>query len=606
MSSSISDENEAQNMEILNHPLIVEHNGQQESNHHNKNSNLNNSCEASVSNHDITKLNKSETEILIALNEHSDRLPNEKQSSQHEEVTFSHPLTSNLKLVEDHPITTVDGHDFYEVDLGKAMAVEDHNLQPSVAQSIENDDQHKILEKNENTSKVHSFSTIVDHPLSQPLSKNNDDEHDSNKPQQKTSQPHQKENQTLPSPQSANSIFVSSFKATPRYTVDLDIEPRERWKHIVHDFMRPLKLLSQYLDSIFSEEGEFAPSMTDIISQIHTPYFLEEEMWGIADITKSIGLRYDLIFQFNVSYKHFCLESSVAFEEYGYNGIFQMRHMNFEEKLASILRHLVIDVDFIRSGRLVFRTTTMLPLVGISNGLRNSSKKQSGTLDNSQYFDCGSYSLSLIQRITNDGLIGDIASWFSTIMSFWPIDFLIRHVIQEFENFKEALNELKNSYTTTPFYLLMCSTDNSVLLTRGRTTQEKTLLLHQSSSLLTETIELEEQAQRRFIVQCETDWFCEDEKLIAKDVRKQQLTDFLYKNSPKRRQPRDPSPKHEPELPSNLHLVEYSLRCLCKPYILTPGTLYQQVINASDGPLFFSRIYIAPSTTSTPPSSSRN
>lgn len=558
-----------------------------EANHHNnKNSNLDKSCEASVNNHESTKLNNTEKEILNELNEHS--LSHRKQTDQ-EEVTDFHPLTSNFKPVDDCPITTLDGYDFYEVDLGKAITVEDHNRMENIVQAVKHDnEQHKILEKNENSLKVQSFSAIVDHPL-KPMDKelSVDDRNVFDMPQPKTSQ-NQKENKSHKSSQSA-SVFVSSFKASPRYTIDLDMEPRERWKHIVHDFMRPLKLLSQYLNSILSEEGDntFVPSMTDIISQIHTPYFLEEEMWGIADVTKSIGLRYDLIFQFNVSYKHFCVESSVAIEENGYEGIFQLRHMNFEEKLANILRHLVIDVDFIRHGRPLFQTTTILPLVGVSNGLRISSKKQSGNLNDSQYYDYGSYSLSLIQRITNEGLIGDIASWFSTIMSFWPVDFLVRHVIQEFENFKEAFNELKTSYTTTPFYLLMCSSENSVLLTRGRSTQEKTLLLHQSTAFSNEIIELEEQAQRRFIVQCETDWFCEDEQLIANDVRKKQLVDFLYKNSPKRIH----ESSHETQIPKNLHLVEYSLRCLCKPRILTPGTLYQQVINSKDGPLFFSRKY---------------
>ena len=177
-----------------------------------------------------------------------------------------------------------------------------------------------------------------------------------------------------------------------------------------------------------------------------------------------------------------------------------------------------------------------------------------------------------------EGFLGDVASWFGTILAFWNTEFLLREVMEKCEKYKDALEYIRTSRTNSASYILVCSGDNATLISRGRSSEEQSLLLHKESTTHDDgSIELETQARRRIIVQGDTDWFNQEDTKI--DLKKKQLTKYLFKHSPK------------PNIPN--HMLEYCLSCLSKKNVLTQGTIFQQVINTVDG-TFFSRTYNPP------------
>ena len=447
-----------------------------------------------------------------------------------EDVNF-HPLSMSFTIKEESQMIEVGGHHFFEVDLDKQLTMEQHNQ----SSSVEVASSSNAEEAPEHAKKKH-------------------------KEQPENNIGHKKDNR-------------SDFLPTPRFVINLNEPPRQRWKHIVTHYIEPLKMLAKLLEECLEGGADGLPSLPDMVSQIYTPTFLEDEIWGIAEMTDYFGLDYDTIFQFNIGYTQFCRGTSVAMEERGEPGVYQFMHMDWEEHFVDIVRQLVVDIDFVHDGNLIFKTTTIIPLVGISNGCRFRGKRS--------HSESVGYSICMNRRDGNEMFSG-LVSWFGTLMSWWNVDFLLRKILQECKTFDQVLKEIRENNTTTPFYLLICSLENGILLSRGRTTEEKPLVLHQRAQKA--VVEMEEQARRRFIVQANNDWWDTAVDPSSESFkRKSKVDGFLFKHHPIRHD--------DVNVPSSFHMVEYAIKCLNGSPVLNRQTVFQQVVNCSDR-LFFSRIYV--------------
>ncbi|KAL9650000.1 hypothetical protein ABK040_003118 [Willaertia magna] len=393
--------------------------------------------------------------------------------------------------------------------------------------------------------------------------------------------------------------------------------------------------LEQEIEETIGEIGSFiGKNFSDIISSFYTPDFLEEEMIGISEMTNDlIGLTFDLIYQLNLGYSFLAHCTSIALEEEeavmqreeeeegnnnginyrkGVEGVFHLRNFDWDEKISTIFRELTVDIDFMVGDRYLFRTTTVVGFVGIFTAMRFKflqplqsqsiyqqllqNNLQNNNLDenNLQNNNIG-YSLSLNYRKTNE-IFGSFVNWLSGFFNNWPIEFLLRKVLQECSTFEQAIEMIKDNYTISPFYLLICSSNNSILLTRNRTDEEKRLVLHQRNVNVMRNVELEESCKRRFIVQTnidfwkdtiDPDWAGKDLLLWSSLKRKEKAEMYFKRNNPCLVN------ESEDDKEGNVNLwrmVEYCWNCLNQRPILNKETIYQVVMNVEQG-LYFSRLY---------------
>ena len=156
------------------------------------------------------------------------------------------------------------------------------------------------------------------------------------------------------------------WSAPPVYAVDLDQPPRERWKHIVADYMPELTVLVEYFNTTEREEygrcaGSVIRSVGSVMSQIHTDGDLCQELQGIAELTAGIGLTYDRLLLLNCGYDVLARCTSAVVSSPG-GAPAHLRNMDWD---AEAFWPLTMQVEFQRGGETVFSGVGWAGFVGL-------------------------------------------------------------------------------------------------------------------------------------------------------------------------------------------------------------------------------------------------
>uniref|UniRef100_A0A8C1QE07 Acid ceramidase n=1 Tax=Cyprinus carpio TaxID=7962 RepID=A0A8C1QE07_CYPCA len=246
------------------------------------------------------------------------------------------------------------------------------------------------------------------------------------------------------------------------YTVNLDLPPSERWTQVIkakntevavsllmHCLLglRPWPLLCICMSAL--------PLIVDTLPQ---PF--NEEIKGIAAVS---GIPLGEITLFNIFYEVFTVCTSVVAEDFNGN-IYHARNLDFglfmgwdrhnkTWTLTEKLKPLLVNVNFQRGHKTVFKSTNLAGYVGILTGIRP-----------------GEFSLTVNERFSVDGGYVGILEWILGWRDGMWMGFLTRKVLENATSYEDAKNQLSQTELLAPAYFILGGngTGQGCVITRTR------------------------------------------------------------------------------------------------------------------------------------------
>jgi len=166
------------------------------------------------------------------------------------------------------------------------------------------------------------------------------------------------------------------FLDIPSYNLDLDLPPRQRWKHIVANFpdLHPMimSVVSQVLDGAVPKLMK--PVVRLLMSGLLTKLASEElteELQGISEVS---GCPMWALVATNIGYDFMAGCSSGGLKTIGENGKEEMFHYRNLDWHMEETRQTTIKVNYMRGGKTVMEAIHYAGMVGIATGVRWDSR----------------------------------------------------------------------------------------------------------------------------------------------------------------------------------------------------------------------------------------
>ena len=237
----------------------------------------------------------------------------------------------------------------------------------------------------------------------------------------------------------------------PRYVVNLDADPKDRWTHIVKDYLEFLPDVTTLCEDVLGSSylASIASMILSSVSKAGMVYY-GEELKGIA---KASGISLGRVIMLQIAYEAFSACTSIIVNGPD-NYPLHIRTMDWD---MPELKKLTIEVDFIKNGNVLYTATTWAGYVGVLTGLRP-----------------GGYSVSVNYRRTelgdNNIISGILTNMKRGVAGHWPVSFLVRDVLETRYSFDSAVGSLSASELMAPVYLTICGTchNEGLVLTRDR------------------------------------------------------------------------------------------------------------------------------------------
>ncbi len=259
--------------------------------------------------------------------------------------------------------------------------------------------------------------------------------------------------------------IVSANSIIPEYTINLDMQPEERWKHIMplysdkiidiintaYDelpwiFSRPIKYLAKtYFEEIPKDLGEYG-----------------KEMIGISN-SSNINL-YEIVL-YNIFYEVFSLCTSVVVSSE--NNIIHARNLDFGvfmEGIVPLLKKITINLSFIKNNKVIYKAHTFAGFVGIFTGMKPYK-----------------YSITINQRFALSGGFLGIIKWFFIKSPQWN-SLLVRTLLEGNYDYNYVVNNLSTVELVAPIYYIVggITEKEGALITRDRYYNLKPVYLNKS------------------------------------------------------------------------------------------------------------------------------
>ena len=154
---------------------------------------------------------------------------------------------------------------------------------------------------------------------------------------------------------------VCESSTTPRYTIDLDLDPQDRWKQVGQDYALNLQAIKQEILKLYHIPKELLKIADKVGSNLqkYIPDPFSGELLGLA---RSSKLALSELVLVNLLYELTAFCTSIVAE----NNTGQILHgRNLDYYILRNLSTVVIDVDFKRAGKTVYTGTTFAGYVGL-------------------------------------------------------------------------------------------------------------------------------------------------------------------------------------------------------------------------------------------------
>uniref|UniRef100_A0A667WJA7 Acid ceramidase n=1 Tax=Myripristis murdjan TaxID=586833 RepID=A0A667WJA7_9TELE len=248
-----------------------------------------------------------------------------------------------------------------------------------------------------------------------------------------------------------------TFKGgVPWYTVDLDSPPHKRWTALITDKKTDVRMLSLTVVCVFF----FFFFLLQPVVVDTLPYPFSDEIKGIATTS---GVPLGEVVLFNIFYEVFTVCTSVVAEDS--NGeLFHGRNLDFglflgwdmKNKswiISEKLKPLVVNIDFTRNNKTVFKSTNFAGYVGMLTGIKPHI-----------------FTLTMNERFSLDGGYIGILEWILGKRDGMWMSFLTRSVLENATSYEDAKNRLAQTKLLAPAYFILGGnqTGQGCVITRSR------------------------------------------------------------------------------------------------------------------------------------------
>lgn len=249
------------------------------------------------------------------------------------------------------------------------------------------------------------------------------------------------------------------------YTINLDLPASQRWNHVVHDRRNEIKDILTAFKSYISEFGGLAAEVIYFIDLLG-PLFVEaipqpfqDEIRGISNIT---GIEIGEITLYNIFYEIFSVCTSVIAES-PTGKLYHARNLDFglfmgwDVKnrtwfITEKLRPAIVNLNWQRGGKTVFRSVNYAGYVGILTGISP-----------------GKFTLTMNERFKLDGGYIGIIELIVSGKGTW-MGFLTRAVMEQAQSYSEARQMLMAKQMIAPAYFILGGNQSgeACVITRNR------------------------------------------------------------------------------------------------------------------------------------------
>jgi len=237
----------------------------------------------------------------------------------------------------------------------------------------------------------------------------------------------------------------SKFKTIPKFKIDLDEAPENRWNAVVKAYKNKFDGVMNVMDKLL--EGFMGTILSWVTWYNSDRVFYIEELKAISE--KS-GVALERLIILQLCYELFACCTSVLINEN--DKIIHYRTMDWE---MPELKDLTIDVDFVRKGHIIFSATTWAGYVGVMTATKPDV--------------C---TVALNYRRLGDGVL---TNYTKSVNGSWPVGFLIRHLLETENDYNKIKGYLSHSPLISPCYLTIggSKAGQGVVLSRTRESVDK-------------------------------------------------------------------------------------------------------------------------------------
>jgi acid ceramidase len=247
------------------------------------------------------------------------------------------------------------------------------------------------------------------------------------------------------------SLYPPSKNTTvPTYVIDLDKEPVERWTEVAKAYKQQINdLIGSVKTFVSAFVGEKAVDLLvkylgNLDGRLPQPY--ADELRGIANQTEApLGE----IVLYNIFYEIFTVCTSIVAQDEN-NKLYHARNLDFglflgwDEKthdwsVTQLLRKTILNVEWKKQGKTVFKSVNFAGFVGVYNGVR----PQRFTITANERFD-----------LKDGGYLG-ILKWLLGDNSQSWMTLLVREVMENVDSYDEAIQKLSTTKLLAPVYYIV-------------------------------------------------------------------------------------------------------------------------------------------------------
>jgi len=277
------------------------------------------------------------------------------------------------------------------------------------------------------------------------------------------------DNQNLYDPKNANKVKW--------FTVNLDDPPKEHFQEIAQVYKQNINDLIGVVKDLIVPWFPEALKIIDILFEdmllwIPEPY--NSEIRGIAEV---VDMPVGEVVLYNVFYEVFTVCTSIVAQ--ANNGtLYHARNLDFglflgwnpsmhEWSISTVLRKMIVNINWMKDGKLLFKSNNFAGFVGVYNGLRPDR-----------------YTVTANERFA---LAGGYYGMLRYILGLEPggkwMTWLVRETMENCTNFDDAVDSLSNTPLLSPVYYIVGGSRpfEGVIITRGLNSTDSLVQMDPSS-----------------------------------------------------------------------------------------------------------------------------
>jgi len=251
-------------------------------------------------------------------------------------------------------------------------------------------------------------------------------------------------------------FIIQGQVPVPRLSVDLDLPPEERFLPICNEYKSEIVAAQKYLMQSLPALGV---KILELVAQFSRKDLAEPFKSEIESIAKCTGLDEDAFLATNLFYEFSAACTSIVAEDS--NGrILHGRNLDFGFKPA--LAPLTAEIDFVRNGSLVFRSTGFLGLAQVLTAVKENVA-----------------GVTINEREPGHKVMQILGNVERVLKGVMPSSWAARVALEQSETFEDVAKRLSSEELASPIYYILSGPHDGKVITRNATHSEDVWDLHE-------------------------------------------------------------------------------------------------------------------------------